>query len=107
MRLEKKNAESIDNLMLRYIKAMRLAPQHNTRRVFMAWDEVSGAARYTLKKFYRDGKLYITLSSSVLRTHLSIQKVDLIDRLNARLAQDELFLKDDPQVGFVKDIILK
>ena len=48
---------------------------HNTQRIFMAWNEVSGAAQYTIKRFFRDGKLYITLSSSVVCSQLSMQKI--------------------------------
>ncbi len=107
MRMERKNAEGMDTLMLRYIKAMRLGAQHNTRRIFLAWDEVSGAGSYTLKRFYRDGKLYISLSSSVLRTHLSMQKASLMERLNAHLLQDSLFIRDEPLTPLVQDLILK
>jgi hypothetical protein len=36
----------------------------------MAWDQASGAAPYTIKRYFRDGKLFITLSSSVLCSQL-------------------------------------
>ena len=49
----------------------------------------------------------MSLSSSVLRFELGLQKAQLIERMNAWLLQDDLFVKDDPKVGLVKDIILK
>ena len=56
---------------------------HNTQRIFMAWNEVSGAGQYTIKRFFRDGKLYITLSSSVICSQLAMQKDVLKTKINA------------------------
>ena len=72
-----------------------------------AWDAASGAARYTVRRFYRDGKLYITVDSSVVRSQLSFQRDALLKKINALLAEDSLFTRDDARVGFVKELILK
>lgn len=90
-----------------YIKSMKLSSGLNTQRIFSAWDDASGAGSFTLKKFFRDGKLYITLSSSVVRNQLSFQKDALIEKMNGILSKDELFTKDDARVSFVKELILK
>ena len=62
---------------------------------------------YTSKRFYKDGKLYITVNSSVARSQLQFQKEILVERINENLRQDELFTKDDKLVGYVKQLIIK
>lgn len=90
-----------------YIKSMKISAGLNTRRIFKAWDEASGAAQFTMKRFFRDGKLFITLNSSMARLQLSMQTDLMKERINRILENDELFTKDDPKVGYVDEIVLK
>ena len=106
-RVSRKSAVPLGELIQEYLKASRLAGGHNTQRIFAAWDAASGAARYTVRRFFRDGRLYITVDSSVVRSQLSFQRDTLIEKMNALLAQDELFTRDDPRVGVVQELILK
>ncbi len=86
---------------------MKLSSGLNRQCVFKAWDDVSGAAGYTLKKYFRDGKLYITVSSSVLRNQLYFQKDVLLAKMNQLLSQNELLTCDKDRDSFVKELILK
>ncbi len=104
--LTRKDAVGIGELMPYVLRAMKLSAGMNTHRVFAAWDEVSGVAAFTLNRFYKDGTLHITVSSSMVRTQLKLRTKQIIDAMNSRLAEDELFMKDN-QVGFVKKIILR
>ncbi len=97
----------MDEIVHQYIKSMKLAAGLNTQRIFAAWDACSGAAPFTLRRFFRDGKLYITLDSSVTRSQLYFQKDILIEKMNAFLSQDELFTEDNHTVSYIKDLILK
>ena len=97
----------MDKIVEAYIKSMKIAAGLNTQRVFAAWDACSGAGPYTLRRFYRGGKLYITLSSSVMRSQLFLQRDVLIEKMNAFLTQDVLFTTDNKTVGFVQELILK
>ena len=106
-RIHRKQALGMEEVIDQYIRSMKLAAGLNTQRVFAAWDEVSGAASATLRRYYRDGVLRVSLASSVQRFELGLQKAQMIERMNAWLLQDDLFVKDDPEVGLVKDIILK
>ena len=65
------------------------------------------ASTKTLRKFYRAGKLYVTISPAMLRSHLESQKPALVQAMNRFLEKDELFVKDYDKVGFVKELILK
>jgi hypothetical protein len=107
VRIARKKALSMDEVVRMYVQSMKLAPALNTRRIFAAWDDASGAGPYTLKRFFRDGRLYITLSSSVVRNQLSFQSDALVEKMNAILSKDELFARDDTRVSYVKELILK
>lgn len=97
----------MDELVKQYIKSMKLASGLNTQRIFEAWDACSGAGEFTLKRYFRDGKLYITLSSSVVRNQLHFQKQDLVEKMNRFLLDDSLFTEDNSTVGFIQELILK
>ena len=107
MRVERKSAEGMENIMIRYVKAMGISASHNSRRIYLAWDEASQAAGYTIKRFFRDGTLTITLNSSVMRSVLFLQTDRLIARINTILDQDELFIKDSPKLHKVEKLVLK
>lgn len=106
-RVERKNAQPIGDAIREYLRQCKLASGLNTQRVFAAWDDASGAAPYTVRRFFRDGKLYITLSSSVVRSQLYFQKDALVEKINAMLAKDELYDPDDKFACPVKELILK
>ena len=107
VRIHRKEAVGMDKVVQEFIKSMKLAAGLNTQRIFAAWDACSGAGPYTLKRFFRGGKLYITLSSSVIRNQLYFQRAVLIEKMNAYLSQDSLFTADDKSVGFITELILR
>ena len=107
IRIHRKEAVSIDEIVSAYIKQMKIAAGLNTQRIFEAWDVCSGAGPLTLKRFFRGGKLYITLASSVYRNQLSFQKEELIRKMNAWLSADSLFTSDNRTVGFIQELILR
>lgn len=107
VRLTKREPRPMDELIRYYIKSMQLTPALNTQRVFAAWDAVSGAASYTLRRFFRDGILYITVNSSVVRNQLWFQRDALVQGINEFLAKDELFNADKCPEGPVRQLVLK
>lgn len=106
-RIPRKTALSVGDAIKDFLKQYKLATGLNTQLVFKAWDDASGAGKYTLKKYFREGRLYITLSSSVVRSQLSFQKDILKDKINEILATDDLFTGDNTSGGYVKELILK
>ena len=106
-RVARKTAAPLSELIREYIRTSRLSAGLNTQRIFAAWDAASGAGRYTVRRFFRDGKLYITVDSSVVRSQLSFQHDTLLEKINALLAQDELFTRDGSPDAVVKELILK
>ncbi|MGM9786314.1 MAG: DUF721 domain-containing protein [Candidatus Cryptobacteroides sp.] len=106
-RMSRKEAVGMEELIGQYIKSMKLSSGLNRQRVFAAWNDVSGAARYTVSLFFRNGVLYCTMNSSVVRNRLYFMKEDILKLMNDRLASDELFTPEGKDGGYVKDIVLK
>ena len=106
-RVARKTAVPLDQLIKEYLKAAHLTGGLNTHRIYAAWDAASGAARYTVRRYFRDGRLYITVDSSVVRSQLSFQREALLEKINAILAEDELFTRDGTGAGIVRELILK
>ena len=59
-------------------------------RIFGAWDLVVGdaGARATTGKFFRDGILYCTINSSIIRTQLYYRKEEIVQQMNKLLSSD-------------------
>lgn len=106
-RLSPKNAVSINDVLKEMFRSSGAAASHNSRRIFSAWDEASGAAAFTIRRYFRDGILYITMKSSVMATQLAMQKGYLLEKINAILADDPLFIREDARVGFVKELRIR
>lgn len=103
-RIARKEALPMEELVRLFIKANRLDKGLRSSQVFAAWNDVSGAEAYTTKRFFRDGKLYITLDSSVVRSQLTLQKKELLRKINARVAGNPLL---EEETDAVKELILK
>ena len=69
-----RKAVGMNTLIREVLKEGRMAEAFNSRCIFRAWDLASGAAEFTVRRYFRDGKLYITLSSSVVRSQLHFQQ---------------------------------
>lgn len=106
-RIARKYPQTISEAVQDYIRAAKLATGLNTHIIYEAWDQASGAGPFTLKRYFRDGKLYITLNSSVICTQLQFQKKELTDRINRITAANPLFVKDIEGKSIVKELILK
>lgn len=105
-RIARKSAQPLVEVFKQMLAESGAATTHNTNLIFSAWDAVSGARAYTIKRFFRDGKLYITLSSSVICNQLSMQKDVLVAKINSVIAGNELYIGQAAE-GPVKQLILK
>ena len=106
-RIGRKEAQGMQELIGLYIREMKLSKGFNCQRVFEAWDVVSGASRYTIDRFFRDGMLYVTISSSVVRNQLYFQRDVLLQKMNEHLDNDKMLVRDACEGPFIKNLILK
>lgn len=100
-----KRALPISDVLKLMIARSGARATHNAHRIYLAWNEASGAGESTIRRFYRDGRLVITLNSSVVRSSLLFQKDVLIQKINALISQDGLFIGECEEA--VKELVLK
>ncbi len=88
--MQRTNANKISLLIEQFIKEQGLAEGLERVRIFRAWDLVVGetVAKATSNKFFKDGVLYCTINSSIIRTHLYYNKEDILAKLNKMLQSD-------------------
>lgn len=88
-KIERVNAEPLGNLLKLFVVQNNLGGAFVRNAVFAAWDEASGAALNTVNRYFRDGTLYVTLNSSLVRRELMFRKDYLLDTLNGILSRSE------------------
>ena len=106
-RIGRKDAQGMQELIAQYIREMKLSSGFNRQRVFEAWDVASGASRYTIDRFFKDGMLYCTISSSVVRNQLYFQRDVLLQKMNEYLSDDAMFVHDGKDGPIIRNLILK
>lgn len=106
LRMPRKTAMSMEELVSEYIRQMKLTPRMNRERVFAAWDEASGAGRYTVSKYFNNGTLYCTIGSSMVRNQLYFQKDVILKAMNEILERDSLF-DGSQKHAYVEYLVLK
>lgn len=83
--MRKRNTENIGDVLQQYLCENRTLKQKLAEsRVLNGWKSVLGNAvfSYTTNIYFRNGILYVNLSSSVLRSELILAKEKLVDSLN-------------------------
>jgi aromatic ring hydroxylase len=85
--MKRENTQLIKAIIEEFIKEERLEEGLNRTRLFKAWDLVVGevGARATTNKYFKDGVLYCTINSSMLRTQMYYRKEDIISHMNKML----------------------
>ncbi len=95
--MKRGKAESIGELVRRYLRQEGLETPLNETRMAAAWTEVMGQAiaRYTGDVFVRNEVLYVHLKSPALRADLMMNRERLVNRLNtyvgAQVIRDIVF----------------
>lgn len=86
--MKRENTQLISAVIKEFIREERLEEGLRRVRIFQTWDIVVGeaGARATISKFYRDGVLYCTINSSIVRTQLYYRKEDIIAHMNSLLS---------------------
>lgn len=107
VRIKRRESVGMPELIKMYIRDMKLTTELNRQRIYAAWSKVSGAAPYTLKRYVKNGVLYCTVSSSLVRNRLFFQRDFLVELINEELGKDELFTAEDKVESFIKSIVLK
>ena len=85
--MKRENTQLIKDVLQEFIIEERLEDGLQRVRIFGAWDLVVGdaGARATTSKFFRDGILYCTINSSIIRTQLYYRKEEIALKINKML----------------------
>jgi len=96
--MKKINYMTLGDLMKDFVKEYGLEQGLERTKIFSSWDKVVGQkyAQMTSYKFFKDGKLFCTINSSVARSQLFMKREQIRAMLNNELGRDT-----------VTDIILK
>lgn len=105
-RMRRTEIVTLGQALTEYVKAFKLDSNLARQAVFDAWDEASDAARYTSNKYLKDNILYVTISSSVVRSQLTFQREHILQRINQILREDE-FLHDILDKVLIQKIVLR
>ncbi len=104
--LRRQEAVGMDELVDQLVREMKLASGLKRQRAEEAWTAVSGAGGYTLAVTLNRGVMTCTLSSSVVRNQLYLQREYLLKSLNDALMKDDLFMNNG-QFEKINTLILK
>ncbi len=85
--MKRENTQLIKDILQEFIKEEHLEDGLQRLKIFKVWDLVVGeaGARATSNKFFRDGVIYCTINSSIIRTQLYYRKDDIALQMNKML----------------------
>ncbi|MBQ9475197.1 MAG: DUF721 domain-containing protein [Bacteroidales bacterium] len=106
-RMQRKTARPALDFVREWLQENSLGEGLNTQIIYNAWDEVSNASQRTVRRYFHDGILYVTLNSSVARAALFSRSRELVRELNAKVRENVLFTGDGNPDGPVKELRLK
>ena len=109
--MKREATRSIGAVIADYVQESNLEDGLLQARVCAAWDSIIigqiALRDYTSRRTFRDGVLTCKIRSSVVRSQLSFQRDALLAKVNALLAQDDMFTRGEGEKDIVKELILK
>jgi predicted nucleic acid-binding Zn ribbon protein len=83
--MRKQQAERLGDIIYQFLREEGLETPYNEFRLIESWPEVMGPAiaSYTDQLYIRNQTLFVHLTSPALRFELSMQRQDIVNRLNA------------------------
>ncbi len=89
----KRQVQSLTDVLAEQMSKRGLAQPLLQKRIVDSWEIVAGpiAAKYTRDKYFRNQTLYVQLINPALRQDLSMQKTELIQKLNAAVGSQILY----------------
>lgn len=88
--MRRRETESIKDLIQEFLKLRKLDKPLFEKKIINAWSKVLGEniSEYTTDIIVRNRKLYVTLSSSVLRHDLFLSRDEIVQSLNKYVGCD-------------------
>ncbi len=88
--MQRKNSQSIGEVLREYIDSMQMRRKLKESRIEKQWEEMLGknAASLTRRIYIKNGVLYVYLNSSVLRNEILMMRETLISRINENAGEE-------------------
>ncbi len=83
--MKRQKSEDITSLLHSYLRSEGLETPLNEYRAVSAWNEVSGAARYTENVDFRSQALHVKLRGGLAKQELSMRRAELIRQINEKV----------------------
>jgi predicted nucleic acid-binding Zn ribbon protein len=96
--MEKADIRKIRDVLQEFLRENKLDVKLRERGLIDSWEELMGKtiSRATKKIYIKEGKLFIVISSSVIRNELYMLKQEIVKKLNEKAGEDiitELILR--------------
>lgn len=88
-KIRRTSAEPLGDILRLFIVTNRLGYGLFNQELFRLWDEASGAGRYSCNKYFREGTLHVTITSSLVRSQLSFCRDGIMLKINQLLDESE------------------
>lgn len=88
--MERRKEESLDKILLRFLRQSQLETPLYEYRLIQSWGEVAGKAieRYTKDLKIYNQVLYVSLRSATLRSELLMRRTELVRKLNQHVGSN-------------------
>ena len=88
--MKRSNTQSIAEAIRAYLKESKLEKPLKERELIQSWETLLGksVARATSKIYFREGKLYVHLSSSVVKNELFMLRDEILKKLNESAGEE-------------------
>ena len=88
--MERSNTQSMGEAIRAFLKESKLEKPLKERQLVSSWESLLGKsiARATREIYIRDGKLYVSLTSSVIRNELYMLQDEIIRKLNESAGEE-------------------
>ena len=90
--MERSNTQSLGEAIRAYLKTSKLEKPLKERQLISSWESLLGKsiARATREIYIKEGKLHVSLTSSVIRNELYMLQDEIIRKLNEAAGEELL-----------------
>jgi predicted nucleic acid-binding Zn ribbon protein len=96
--MEKTNIRKISDILQEFLRENKLDVKLKERQLIESWEELMGKTifRATKQIYIKESKLFVVISSSVIRNEIHMLKQEIVRKLNEKAGEDiitELILR--------------
>jgi predicted nucleic acid-binding Zn ribbon protein len=88
--MEKTNIRKISDILQEFLRENKLDVKLKERQLIESWEELMGKTifRATKQIYIKESKLFVVISSSVIRNEIHMLKQEIVKKLNEKAGED-------------------